>query len=158
MIGGGAVGIFHDQTTGSAGSGIVLPVLGTSPAPLEVHCWFLGTMVLLSASAALLIPNWIWQNFVEVVAYPGYNPPGTPGAALGTWLPGIGDRIGWAITGLVILSLIVEWILCTRSKEFRHLLWTFCFTLAAAQWGGYSNGSWKLHCYFSCAGPDLCHV
>ena len=98
--------------------------------------WFLGTMVLLSASAALLIPNWIWQNFVEVVAYPGYNPPGTPGAALGTWLPGIGDRIGWAITGLVILSLIVEWILCTRSKEYRHLLWTFCFTLAAAQWVG----------------------
>lgn len=98
--------------------------------------WFLGTMVLLSASAALLVPDWIWQNLVEVVAYPGYNPPGTPGSALGTWLPGIGERIGLAITGVVILLLLVEWVLSTRKAEYRHLLWVFCFTLAAAQWVG----------------------
>ena len=98
--------------------------------------WFLGTMVLLSASAALLIPDWIWQNFVEVVAYPGYNPPGTPGSALATWMPGIGERIGWAITGVVIVLLLVEWVLSTRSQEYRHLLWAFCFTLVAAQWVG----------------------
>ena len=98
--------------------------------------WFLGTMVLLSASAALLIPDWIWQNFVEVVAYPGYNPPGTPGSALATWMPGFGERIGWAITGIVIILLLVEWVLSTRNQEYRHLLWAFCFTLAAAQWVG----------------------
>lgn len=98
--------------------------------------WFFGTLVLLSASAALLVPDWIWQNFVEVVRYPGYNPPGTPGTALATWLPGIGQRVGWAITGSVILLLLVEWYLSTRSGEFRHLLWAFCFTLAAAQWVG----------------------
>lgn len=98
--------------------------------------WFLGTVVLLSASAALLIPDWIWQNFVEVVRYPGYNPPGTPGTALATWLPGFGQRVGLAITGIVILLLLVEWFLCSRNKEYRHLLWTFCFTLAASQWVG----------------------
>lgn len=98
--------------------------------------WFLGTMVLLTGSAMLLIPDWIWQNFVEVVAYPGYNPPGTPGTALATWMPEIGPRVGWAITGLVILSLLVEWVLCTRREEPRHIIWAFCLTLAAAQWVG----------------------
>lgn len=98
--------------------------------------WFWGTLALLSASAALLVPNWIWQNFVEVVRYPGYNPPGTPGSALATWLPEIGPRIGWAITAIVGVLLLVEWYLAARSREFPHLLWAFCLTLVGAQWIG----------------------
>jgi hypothetical protein len=98
--------------------------------------WFFGTLVLLSASAALLVPDWIWQNFVEVVRYPGYNPPGTPGSALATWMPGIGTRIGWAITGVMILLLLVEWFIAARRNEYRNLLWVVCLTMVAAQWVG----------------------
>lgn len=98
--------------------------------------WFFGTLALLSASAALLVPDWIWQNFIEVVRYPGYNPPGTPGAALNTWLPGIGQRVGWTITGITVLLLLIEWYLGTRRFEYRHILWAMCMTLAASQWVG----------------------
>ena len=98
--------------------------------------WFFGTLVLLSASAALLVPDWIWQNLIEVVRYPGYNPPGTPGAALNTWLPEIGQRVGWTITGITLLLLLVEWYLATRRYDYRHLLWALCLTLTASQWVG----------------------
>jgi len=97
--------------------------------------WFLGVMALLVATAALLIPDWILQNLREIVRYPGYNPPGTLGAALNEWLPGAGQRIGWAVTGILSLLLLLEWNIA-RKSEFRGFFWTACLTLTASLWIG----------------------
>ncbi len=101
----------------------------------RVLTWMVGTVFLLSASTALLIPDWIVHNLREVVRYPAYNPPGSPQAAFQDWWPAWGNRVGWALTGAVGLLLLAEWWM-NRHASFRGLLWTFCFTLAIGQWSG----------------------
>ena len=97
--------------------------------------WMVGTVFLLAASAALLIPDWIVHNLREVIAYPAYNPPGTPRAAFMEWWPAWGSRVGWALTGIMALTLLVEWF-AQRKADFRGFLWTACLTLVVSQWIG----------------------
>lgn len=101
----------------------------------RVITWMFGTVFLLAASAALLIPNWIVDNLREVIRYPSYNPPGTPRAAFIEWWPAWGSRVGWALTGVMALTLMIEWI-ANRRADFQGFLWTACLTLTAGQWIG----------------------
>ncbi|MEA4909855.1 MAG: glycosyltransferase family 87 protein [Anaerolineaceae bacterium] len=98
--------------------------------------WLAATVFLLGLSAVLLMPDWILQNIGEILRYPAYNPPGTLRTALIALLPGIGNRLGLAITGVLAVVLIFEWWLSTRTEEYRHFLWTACLTLVVAQWIG----------------------
>lgn len=97
--------------------------------------WLCATIFLLSASVALLLPDWILQNIREVLRYPLYNPPGTLQAALGVWLPAMGKRIGLVISGILAVILLIEWWF-VRRWEFRGFLWTACITLVISQWIG----------------------
>ena len=101
----------------------------------RVISWMVGTVILLAASAALLIPDWMIHNLREVIAYPAYNPPGTPRAAFMEWWPAWGSRVGWVLTGLMAILLIVEW-LANRGRDFNSFLWGACLTLTVAQWIG----------------------
>lgn len=97
--------------------------------------WMLISLVLLSISAALFVPDWPLQNLREILAYSSYNPPGTPGAAFETWLPAAGRRLGWALSALMGLILVTEWVF-VRRRELRWFLWTGCLTLVISQWIG----------------------
>jgi hypothetical protein len=97
--------------------------------------WILISLVLLSISAALFVPDWPLQNLREILAYSSYNPPGTPGAAFETWLPATGRQLGWALSAVMGLILLVEWVL-VRRKEFLWFLWTGSLTLVISQWIG----------------------
>ncbi|HEX9018429.1 MAG TPA: glycosyltransferase family 87 protein [Anaerolineaceae bacterium] len=97
--------------------------------------WLVGTVILLAASAALIIPTWIVDNLREVIRYPSYNPPGTPRAAFISWWPSWGSRVGWALTALMAVLLLTEWW-ANRRASFNGFLWTVCLTLAAGQWIG----------------------
>lgn len=101
----------------------------------RVVTWMVVTVALLAASAALLIPNWMVDNLREVIRYPSYNPPGTPRAAFIDWWPAWGSRVGWALTAVMALTLLVEWA-SSRRADFQRFLWTACLTLAAGQWVG----------------------
>jgi hypothetical protein len=83
----------------------------------------------------VFVPDWPLQNLYEVLRYPGYNPPGTPGAAFATWWPALGGRLGWGLTVLLAIVLIVEWYL-VRGKDFRWFCWTAGLTLVISQWIG----------------------
>jgi len=99
--------------------------------------WFFGTMVILVAIAFLFIPDWIIQNLREVLRYPGYNPPGTPGAVFAVWFPAMGNRLGWILTTFLIVLLVIEWFLALRRKvDFPGFFWTAYLTLVASQWIG----------------------
>lgn len=102
---------------------------------MRVVWWMFGTVFLLSASAALFIPDWIVQNLREVIRYPTYNPPGSLQAAFKIWWPAWGTRVGWALTGVMVLLLLVEWWQ-NRFAEERSFLWTVCLTLVVGQWTG----------------------
>jgi len=101
----------------------------------KVVFWFVGTMVLFILVSTLFLPDWLRQNLAEVMRYPGYNPPGTLGSALAFWFLAVGKRIGYAISGILVLTLLVEW-LRARRLDFRGFLWTACLTLTVAQWIG----------------------
>jgi hypothetical protein len=101
----------------------------------RVITWLFVTVFLLSASAALFIPDWILTNLQEVMRFPSYSPPGTPRAAFVQWWPAWGGRLGWALTGVMILLLLVEWW-NNRRADFRGFLWTACLTLTVSQWIG----------------------
>jgi len=99
--------------------------------------WFFGTMVILIAVSFLFLPDWIIQNIREILRYPGYNPPGTPGAAFSVWFPAMGNRLGWILSGILIILLLIEWFLAIRRKvEFPGFFWTAYLTLVASQWIG----------------------
>ena len=100
--------------------------------------WLVGTVVILSGAAMFLMPDWIQQNIHEVLRYPGYNPPGTPGAALAVWMPAIGQKIGYAFTAGVALTLLVEWI-AARKADFKGFLWAASLTLVLSPWSGIQN-------------------
>lgn len=101
----------------------------------RIIAWLVGTIIILSAAAAFLLPDWILQNIQEILRYPGYNPPGTPGSALAVWMPAFGERLGYIFTAGVAIVLLVQWI-AARHADFRGFLWTACLTLVLSVWSG----------------------
>lgn len=97
--------------------------------------WTIGVVAFLTAAGMLFIPDWILQDLREVIRYPSYNPPGTPGAALAVWFPAVGKQMGWVLSFLLAVILLLEWLAAQR-KEFRSFLWTACLTLVISQWIG----------------------
>lgn len=97
--------------------------------------WLLGTLFILSAAAALLQPDWIWQNFREVVTFPSHSAPATPGAILGAAFPAMGQRLARIFYGALAGMVVTEWWL-NRRAEFPGFYWTALFTLTLSQWIG----------------------
>jgi hypothetical protein len=89
---------------------------------------FLGSMAILIFSGTLLVLDWIMQNLRQVLSYSGYTLPGTPGAIFAEWLPGVGIQLGWLLTLIFILILLLEWRNAYK-KEYQWFLWTACLTL-----------------------------
>lgn len=89
---------------------------------------FIGAMILLTAGTMLLVSNWIQLNLTQVLAYPGYAPPGTPRAIFAEWLPGAGNLSGWVLTSLLAVLLLWEWYQAW-DRPFEHFFWTACLTL-----------------------------
>jgi len=97
--------------------------------------WFLGSLAVLVLTGLALVPSWLLQNMSEILRYTSYNPPTTFGAALESWLPGIGTRAGWGISAVLAGVLLWEWKNVLHSNFYRFL-WVFALTLAASQWIG----------------------
>lgn len=89
---------------------------------------FLGSLAILIATCMLFIKDWIVQNLIQVLSYPTYTLPGTPGAIFSEWVPGVGKQMGWALTGLLLAVIIWEWII-SREKDFNWFYWTACLTI-----------------------------
>lgn len=101
----------------------------------KIIFWFGATLFLLIGFSSLLIPDWILQNLREVLRYPEYNPPGNISSALAALMPASGKRVGLAISIIIGLVLVIEWIISIRS-EFYGFYWTFCLTLVVSLWIG----------------------
>ncbi len=114
---------------------IFVVIWGVGNKRYKLIGWMLGVLVLLVGVSTLLLPDWILQNIREVIRYPGYNPPGTLSSALGAIWPGMGNRLGAGISGLVGALMLLEWWFA-RKANYRHFLWTANFTLLASQWVG----------------------
>lgn len=94
--------------------------------------WLLATIILLSVSVALLMPDWILQYLRAVIGYPLYSLPGTPEAVFSIWFPEFGKRVGRAISCFLAMIMLFEWRLI-RNTTFRGFVWTVCLTLIMSQ-------------------------
>lgn len=90
----------------------------------------IGSTALLAGIGVLLIQDWIWQNLVQVVAYPDYTLPTTPTEIFQIWVPGVAKQAGRGLTVILIVMLIMEWREAW-GKEFKWMLWAACLTLVA---------------------------
>lgn len=101
----------------------------------RLFIWLLGTLVVLIGAASLFMPDWVLQNSRAILQYPHTDLIDTPGAALVGSFPGVGARLGWGLSILIGLVLLIEWWE-SKEKDFRWFLWTGCLTLTLSPWSG----------------------
>ncbi len=97
--------------------------------------WFFITLIILSVVGVFLVPGWPLQYLGLIYNYTANFPPGNPGALFSDLWPNVGRQLGWTVTALCSLVLLLEWWQA-RQREFRWFLWTACLTLAVNQWIG----------------------
>jgi len=88
----------------------------------------LGSLGLLVVLSSLLSPTWLVGNMRQILAYPGYTLPGSPGAIFAAWAPTIGKQLGWVVTALATGWLIWLWRR-GLGVDFGGFLWTAYLTL-----------------------------
>lgn len=67
----------------------------------------LGTLFVFVILSTILVPDWIFQNVRQILAYPGYTPATTPGTIFFEWWPAYGRWLGYLLT--VAMSLLIFW-------------------------------------------------
>jgi hypothetical protein len=90
---------------------------------------FLMTLTFLLALSFFVVPSWVPPFILGVVSNLKYQPGFTPANLMASIWPVFGLRVGWALTGFILVILFLEWW-DVRQKDFRHLLWTASLTLS----------------------------
>lgn len=89
---------------------------------------YLGWGIIIIGVSILIMPDWIMQYLRHIYPYletPVFTNPWT---VLHAWIPGIGRQMGWLLSGLFIVILIIEWVAAYK-KDFDWFLWTSYLTL-----------------------------
>jgi hypothetical protein len=85
-------------------------------------------LVLLLAISFFILPNWFIPFIRGMISHLEFSQALTPGGILASIFPEVGPRLGWVLTGVMLVILFIEWRK-VRRKEFRHFLWTISLTL-----------------------------
>jgi hypothetical protein len=97
--------------------------------------WFMVGLIFLFLGGMFFNSTWPLEYLLAVQRYLATAPLNTPAAIFSQWWPGIGLRLGWGLSGLMAIILLIEWYLA-RGQNFRWFLWTACLTLVISQWIG----------------------
>lgn len=95
--------------------------------------WFFGTVLLLSATAALIRPQWT-LDYLRVLFQPAATMQ-TIGQVFQSFLPAAGTRMGLLLSGIAGLILFFEWFI-SKKEEFDGFYWTGLLTLTLTPWIG----------------------
>jgi hypothetical protein len=119
---------------------VILPVIFTliwagSQRKRILILWFFITLVFTSIVGLFLVPDWILQYLRILTKFTQNFPPGTPGYLFKNNWPGLGKQLGWLVSAVLAIILLVEWWLALK-KDFRWFLWTACLTMVISQWIG----------------------
>ncbi len=105
----------------------------------RILAWLFGVWFILVAFALLLMPNWIIELVRQLINPVGPQAVTSLQAALAYWLPAMGSRLGWALTAIAGVILVVEWFVFHRA-DFRGFYWAVCLTLMINQVIGLPTG------------------
>jgi hypothetical protein len=97
----------------------------------RVIAGFLMSLTILLAVSFFILSGWFMPFIAGLISHFKYQPGFTPGGIFSTWWPVVGPRLGWSLTGLLLVLLFIEWR-AVRRKDFRHFLWTASLTLVVS--------------------------
>ena len=92
----------------------------------KITGWFFATIILLSATAALIRPRWI-LDYLGVILQPDVR-LNSISEVLQSFLPAAGERLGFILMGLTAIILLYEWFISKKS-DFVEFYWTGLLTL-----------------------------
>lgn len=81
-----------------------------------VVAWFGMVLVLLILLATLFMTDWIVEFVRVVIYYYKYLNPIYFSVLIANWQPELGGRIGWAISGILIAIMLIEWLVNLRGS------------------------------------------
>ena len=93
-----------------------------------IAAWTGMVLALLFLIGMLLRTDWFMLYLRSMVYYLKYLNPTNLSRLLENWQPELGGRIGWAISGIFVAILIIEWIINAR-KDVNALEWVLALTL-----------------------------
>ena len=94
-----------------------------------VAAWTGMVLALLFLIGMLLRTDWFMLYLRSIVYYLKYLNPTNFSRLLEKWQPELGGRIGWAISGVFIAVLIIEWIINAK-KDVNALEWVLALTFS----------------------------
>jgi hypothetical protein len=107
---------------------IILLVWSFSIRQYKFAIWFFSSLTFFIIGTVLLQSDWMIQNLraslQNLATLSVYN-PATVFSAL---LPGVGTKIGWSLSGVILALIIIEWARVRKPDE-RKLAWLICLTL-----------------------------
>lgn len=95
--------------------------------------WFFASILLLSAMAALIRPQW-FLDFLRVIIQPSSSLQ-TINQVFRSFLPAAGGRVGLILLWLTGIILFIEWFI-SKKEDFNGFYWTGLLTLALTPWIG----------------------
>jgi hypothetical protein len=110
-------------------------IWGVSKSNKFLIVWFFMTLIILSIIGSFLVPGWIMQYLKLIYNFSENFPPVNLGLMFRYLWPGLGKQLGWILTGVFGIILIIEWFFALK-KNFRWFLWTACLTMVVSQWIG----------------------
>ena len=109
----------------------------------QIMIWFLASLGILLALSFLFLPSWFLDTVIIFVnAFPDHI-AGLIGELLNHLLPVVGLRIGYVVSGILAVLLMLEWRFSLKHK-LNGFVWAFLFTLTIAYWVGLPNTSMNL--------------
>ncbi len=110
----------------------LLPILWICIWCLNHHrggivAWMGMILVLLHLIGMLFMTNWFVENLRSLVYYIKYQGPTNLASVISGWQPELGGRIGWALSIILIVLMVFEWVL-NAGKEENAFEWVLAMT------------------------------
>lgn len=103
-----------------------------------IAAWTGMVFALLFLIGMLFQTDWFMLYLRSIVYYLKYLNPTNTAKVLENWQPELGGRIGWAISGIFIFILILEWII-NAQKDVNALEWVLALTFTVGFLVGIPN-------------------
>ena len=103
-----------------------------------VAAWFGAVLALLFLVGMLFQTNWYVPYLRSMLYYLKHLNPNNLSRIIETWQSELGGRIGWAVSGVLLVILIVEWILNAKGSR-EAMEWVLALTLSVGFLAGIPN-------------------
>lgn len=90
---------------------------------------FIMTLVIFIAVSFFFFSNWFLPYSRAVFINLKFGGWLTPGMIFKDSLPFVGEKLGWVLSGLLVIVLLLEWWLA-RKMEFHRMIWAASLTIA----------------------------